>query len=107
MDKEQYLEELMAEIKRQHGSSILESQANIYLRRYEQYYRENISPNPAQGFAANMGWHVQRKSEFDDVFKNLGIRVDEDPVEKLHDYEHQLKQTGMSRLSELEKKLDK
>ena len=107
MDKEQYLEELMAEIKEKYSSSMFESELDEYKSRYYDFYRENISPNPAQGFAANMGWHVQRKSEFDDVFKNLGIRVDEDPVEKLHDYEHQLKQTGMSRLSELEKKLDK
>ncbi len=107
MDKEQYLEELMAEIKEKYSSSILESQVNIYLEQYQQFYRETISPNPAQGFTANMGWHLQRKSEFDDEFKNLGIRVNEDPVEKLHDYENQLKQTGMSRLSELEKKLDK
>lgn len=107
MDKEQFFEEMMAEIKEKHSASMFESEVNVYLSRYQKFCRENISPNPAEGFSANWGWHIQRKNEFNDEFKKLDIKVKDDPVEPLHDYEHQLKQTGMGRLSELEKKLDK
>lgn len=107
MDKEQFFEEMMAEIKEKYSSSIFESQVNTYLNRYQQYYRENISPNPAEGFSANWGWYIQRKNEFNDEFKKLDIKVKDDPVATLHEHEHELKKTGMDRLSELEKKLDK
>lgn len=107
MKKAQFFEELMARIKEKNITSMLESEVNVYLDRYKQYYRENISMNPSHGFRANMGWHIQRKNEFFDEFNKLGIKVKQDPVAPLHDYEHQLKETGMSRLDELKKKLDK
>ena len=107
MNKEQFFEEMMAEIKEKHSSSIFESEVNVYLSRYQKFYRENILINPTKGFTAVIGWYSQRKKEFYEEFRKLGIKVKEDPVEPLHDYEHQLKETGMSRLAELEKKLDK
>ena len=107
MDKEQFFEEMMAEIKAKYSASMFESEVNLYLDRYQQYYRENILMNPTKGLTAVIGWYSQRKKEFYEEFRKLGIKLKEDPVEPLHDYEHQLKQTGMNRLSELEKKLDK
>ena len=107
MEIEQFFEEMMAEIKANYSASMFESEVNLYLDRYQQYYRENISMNPSHGFTANMGWHIQRKNEFYEEFRKLGIKVKEDPVAPLHEYEHQLKETGMSRLGELEKKLNK
>ena len=107
MNKEQCFEEMMAEIKAKYSASIFESEVNTYLDRYQQYYRENIAMNPTKGFTAVVGWYHQRKNEFNDEFKKLGIKVKADLVAPLHDYEHQLKQTGMGRLRELENKLDK
>ena len=107
MDKEQFFEEMMAEIKAKYSASMFESEVNLYLDRYQQYYRENILINPTKGLTAVIGWYSQRKKEFYEEFRKLGIKVKEDPVAPLHEYEHQLKETGMSRLAELEKKLDK
>ena len=107
MDKEQYLQQLMAEIKEKYSSSIFESELDEYKSRYYVFFRENILMHPIQGFSSVAGWYSERQIEFYKEFKKLGIKIKENPVSPLHDYEHQLKQTGMNRLSELEKKLDK
>lgn len=107
MEIEQFFEEMMAEIKAKYSASMFESEVNLYLDRYQQYYRENISMNPTKGLTAVIGWYSQRKKEFFEEFRKLGIKIKEDPVAPLHEYEHQLKETGMSRLGELEKKLNK
>lgn len=107
MDKEQFIEEMMAEIKEKHSSSIFESELGSYRSRYYDFYRDNILMHPIKGISSIAGWFSDRQNEFNDEFRRLGIKVKQDPVAPLHDYEHQLKETGMNRLSELEKKLDK
>jgi hypothetical protein len=107
MNKEQFFEETMAEIKEKYSASIYVSELNQYIDRYYDFYRENIAMNPTKGFTAVVGWYNQRKNEFYEVFRKLGIKVKQDPIAPLHDYEHQLKESGMNRLSELEKKLNK
>ena len=59
------------------------------------------------GFYGWMSFHDTCRAEFNAKFKKIGIAVKEDPVLPLHDYEHQLKDSGLDRLSELEKKLGK
>lgn len=99
------IENLISEIKEKNISSIYESEFDRYVSRYQNYYRENVSANPTRGFTAVVGWYHQRRKEFYEEFKTLGINVKDNPVAPLHDYEHQLKSTGMNRLSELERKL--
>lgn len=99
------IENLILEIKNSNISSVYESELNKYLSRYQNYYRENVSMNPTKGFTAVIGWYDQRRKEFYKEFKKLGISIKDNPILPLHDYEHQLKQNGMNRLSELEKKL--
>ena len=107
MDKEQFIEDIMAEIKEKHSSSIFESKLRIYRSRYCDFYRDNILMHPIKGISSIERWFSDRQNEFYEEFRRLGIKVKQDPVAPLHDYEHQLKETGMNRLSELEKKLDK
>jgi len=99
------IENLIAELKSRNVSSIYEFDLNKYISRYQQYYRENVAMNPTKGFTAVIGWYDQRRKEFYEEFKKIGIHVKDNPVPPLHEYEHQLKQTGMNRLSELERKL--
>lgn len=99
------IENLISELKEKNISSMYESELDKYINRYYQYYRENVAMNPTSGFTAVIGWYQQRRKEFYEDFKLLGINVKDNPVAPLHDYEHQLKQTGMNRLSELERKL--
>jgi hypothetical protein len=99
------IENLIYEIKSSNISSVYESELNKYVSRYQNYYRENVLTNPTKGFSAVIGWYDQRRKEFYEEFKKLGISIKDDPIAPLHDYEHQLKQTGMNRLSELERKL--
>jgi hypothetical protein len=107
MDKAQFIKDIMAEIKEKYSSSIFESELGSYRSRYYDFYRDNILMHPTKGFSSIAGWFSERQNEFNEEFRKLGIKVKEDPIAPLHEYEHQLKETGMSRLGELEKKLNK
>ena len=100
---EEYLKELIDEIKKTHKSSLLFSELSKYRARYMDYYDKNVSAHPKSGFFQCMGWDAERRNEFHKEFDKLEFKVIEDPIEKLHNYE--LEQTGMNRLSELESKL--
>jgi hypothetical protein len=106
MSQEKFLDDLIIQIAERNLSSIfksdLEKEKSIYRN-----YCLSIAENKPSGFLGSMAFYLECDNEFSRRFKKLGIAVKEDPVEPLHDYEHQLKDSGLSRLSELEKKLGK
>ena len=106
MSREKFLDNLISQIAERNLSSIFESDLEKEKSIYRGYCL-SIAENKPSGFLGSMGFHFQCDNEFSRRFKKLGIAVKEDPVELLHDYEHQLKDSGLSRLLELEKKLGK
>ena len=106
MSREKFLYDLISQIAERNLSSIFESD----LEKEKTVYRDyclSISENKPSGFLGSMTFHIECDNEFSRRFKKLGIYVKDDPVAPLHDYEHQLKDSGLNRLSELEKKLGK
>jgi hypothetical protein len=106
MSREIFLEELIAQIKERNLPSVFESELEKEKSVYRGYCLSIVENKPS-GFLGSMAFHLECDNEFSRRFKKLGITVKEDPVKPLHDYEHQLKDSGLSRLSELEKKLGK
>lgn len=99
-----YLKELIDEIKKNHKGSLLFSELSQYRARYMDYYDKNVSAHPKGGFFQSMSWDAERRNEFHKEFDKLRLKVVEDPIEKLHDYE--LKSNGLNRLKELESKIN-
>jgi len=98
-----FLDTLVSKIKEQYGNQIYESQIGTFYDSYLNYYTENVSPQPKLGFVAVVGWNNDRLKEFKKHLKYNGISVLEDVAEPLHSYI--LKNSGLDRLSELERKL--
>ena len=106
MSREKFLDILISQIAERNLPSIFESDLEKEKSIYRGYCL-SITENKPSGFLGSLGFHFECDNEFSRQFKKLGIAVKEEPVEPLHDYEHQLKNSGLSRLSELEKKLEK
>jgi hypothetical protein len=106
MSREKFLDDLINQIVERNLSSIFESELKKEISIYLDYCTSLEEKKPS-GFYGWMSFHEKCKSEFSIKFKKLGISVKDDPVAPLHDYEHQLKDSGLNRLSELEKKLGK
>ena len=106
MSKEKFLDDLMRNIKERNLSSVFESEV-VKEKAVYRTYCLSIAENKPAGFFGSWAFHIECENEFTRRFKKLGITVKDDPVPALHDYEHQLKDSGMERLSELEKKLGK
>ena len=106
MSKEKFLDDLMRNIKERNLSSVFESEV-VKEKAVYRTYCLSIAKNKPSGFFGSWAFHVECENEFTRRFKKLGMTVKDDPVPPLHDYEHQLKDSGMKRLSELEKKLGK
>ena len=106
MSREKFLDYLISQITKRNLPSIFESDLEKEKSIYRGYCL-SIAENKPSGFLGSWAFHLACDNEFSRRFKKLGIAVKEDPVEPLHDYEHQLKDSGLSRLSELEKKLGK
>ena len=67
--------------------------------------RKNDSTAPTSGFAKLWSWTEDKKSNFNKLLKKLGYTVQEQVHTKLHNYE--LKESGISKLHELENLLKK
>jgi len=106
MGQEQFLDDLLSQIKERNLSSVFESELEKERSIYRDYCLSMAEIKPS-GFLGSMAFLLECDNEFNRRFKKLGITVKDDPVPPLHDYEHQLKNSGLSRLSELEKKLGK
>jgi len=106
MSREKFLDDLISQIAERNLPSIFESDLEKEKSIYRGYCL-SIAENKPSGFLGSWAFRLACDNEFTRRFKKLGIAVKEDPVEPLHDYEHQLKDSGLSRLSELEKKLGK
>ena len=106
MGQEQFLDDLLRQIKEKNLSSVFESELEKERSVYRDYCLSLVEIKPS-GFLGSMAFHLECDNEFNRRFKKLGIAVKEDPVASLHDYEHQLKDSGLDRLTELEKKLGK
>ena len=102
MSREKFLDDLITQIAERNLSSILYSDLKIEISIYLDFCTSLEEKKPS-GFYGWMSFHDKCRTEFSNKFKKLGISVKDDPVTPLHDYEHQLKDSGLDRLSELEK----
>lgn len=99
-----FLEKLIEEIKQKYEGevSVHHSELREYRDRYYTYCLNQLETRPS-GFFGWVSFSNDTTSKFDEAFNKLNIEIIRDEIEPLHD--HELKQTGMNRLSELESKL--
>lgn len=97
------LDKLVNEIKQNYGdrTSLYDSELREYRDRYYTHCLNQLEDRPS-GFFGWVSFSNDVTKKFDEELSKLGIKIMEDPIKPLHN--HELKQSGMNRLSELERK---
>lgn len=100
-----FLESLIADIRKRHMAKIFESEYADYYAKYRRHYETEVEPSPKVGFFNSMAWDAERRREFSKAFEQLNLKVEPDPIAPLHPYN--LEKNGLERLNELQKKIKK
>jgi len=100
------LEELINEIKQKYDGkiSIHHSELREYRDRHYAYCLNQLETKPS-GFFGWVSFSNETTRKFNEAFDELNIEIIYDEIEASHGYE--LKETGLNRLNELEKRIKK
>lgn len=98
---------IFEEIKERFGSSVKERDLDTYLLKYRQSYLKKNPNDPCpKGFIPALGWSQKRKAEFRNLLHMNKIQTVKPPYpDEVNPFG--LKERGMNRLKELERKLRK
>lgn len=99
-----FLEKIIDEINQHYEGKTFVHNSDLreYRDRYYTYCLNRLEDKPS-GFFGWVSFSNDTTRKFNEAFYKLNIEIIEDEVLSLHDYD--LKETGMNRLSELERKL--